>query len=142
MVPFLYGTVQSQFEVSCYKLKTLHTMFFFYSPLGQFNKLNKYEGKIPRLISLPSMFHVVASPTPTVVSSLSHYIFLPPYFRGSNSRALKIAILTTLACLLLASQVFTAYMVFDQKQQIHTLQRNSERMRKQLTRASHGKNKK
>ncbi|XP_037531553.1 CD74 molecule, major histocompatibility complex, class II invariant chain a [Nematolebias whitei] len=55
---------------------------------------------------------------------------------GSNSRALKIAGLTTLACLLLASQVFTAYMVFDQKQQIHTLQRNSERMEKQLTRAS------
>lgn len=53
---------------------------------------------------------------------------------GSNSRALKIAGLTTLACLLLASQVFTAYMVFDQKQQIHTLQRGSERMGKQLTR--------
>lgn len=53
---------------------------------------------------------------------------------GSNSRALKIAGLTTLACLLLASQVFTAYMVFDQKQQIHTLQRSSERMGKQLTR--------
>lgn len=55
---------------------------------------------------------------------------------GSNSRALKIAGLTTLACLLLASQVFTAYMVFNQKQQIHTLQKNSERMGKQLTRSS------
>nr|XP_020478241.1 HLA class II histocompatibility antigen gamma chain [Monopterus albus] len=55
---------------------------------------------------------------------------------GSNSRALKIAGLTTLACLLLASQVFTAYMVFDQKQQIHTLQKNSERMSRQMTRTS------
>uniref|UniRef100_A0A8C7ZJD0 CD74 molecule, major histocompatibility complex, class II invariant chain a n=1 Tax=Oryzias sinensis TaxID=183150 RepID=A0A8C7ZJD0_9TELE len=55
---------------------------------------------------------------------------------GSNSRAFKIAGLTTLACLLLASQVFTAYMVFNQKQQIHTLQKSSERMGKQLTRAS------
>ncbi|XP_045886525.1 CD74 molecule, major histocompatibility complex, class II invariant chain a [Micropterus dolomieu] len=56
---------------------------------------------------------------------------------GSNSRALKVAGLTTLACLLLASQVFTAYMVFGQKDQIHTLQKNTERMSKQLTRSSH-----
>lgn len=74
-------------------------------------------------------------------TSLSDGGLLSPYFRGSNSRALKIAGLTTLACLLLASQVFTAYMVFDQKQQIHNLQKNSERMGKQLTRSSHGKNK-
>ncbi|XP_060903905.1 CD74 molecule, major histocompatibility complex, class II invariant chain a [Labrus mixtus] len=56
--------------------------------------------------------------------------------RTSNSRALKIAGLTTLACLLLASQVFTAYMVFGQKQQIHTLQKSSEKMGRQLTRSS------
>ncbi|XP_018555124.1 CD74 molecule, major histocompatibility complex, class II invariant chain a isoform X2 [Lates calcarifer] len=55
---------------------------------------------------------------------------------GSNSRALKVAALTTLACLLLSSQVFTAYMVFSQKQQIHTLQKNSERLGKQMTRSS------
>uniref|UniRef100_A0A146NX42 CD74 molecule, major histocompatibility complex, class II invariant chain a n=1 Tax=Fundulus heteroclitus TaxID=8078 RepID=A0A146NX42_FUNHE len=55
---------------------------------------------------------------------------------GSNSRAVKIAGLTTLACLLLASQVFTAYMVFNQKQQIHTLQKSSERLGKQMTRTS------
>ncbi|KAK2849208.1 hypothetical protein Q5P01_009042 [Channa striata] len=55
---------------------------------------------------------------------------------GSNSRAFKVAALTTLACLLLASQVFTAYMVFSQKQQIHSLQKNSDRMSKQLTRSS------
>ncbi|MEQ2282967.1 hypothetical protein AMECASPLE_006293 [Ameca splendens] len=57
---------------------------------------------------------------------------------GSNSRALKIAGLTTLACLLVASQVFTAYMVFDQKQQIHTLQKSSERIGRQMTRTSQG----
>lgn len=55
---------------------------------------------------------------------------------SSNKRALTVAGLTTLACLLLASQVFTAYMVFNQKQQIHSLQKNSERMGKQLTRSS------
>ncbi|XP_031175357.1 CD74 molecule, major histocompatibility complex, class II invariant chain a isoform X2 [Sander lucioperca] len=55
---------------------------------------------------------------------------------GSNRRALKVAGLTTLACLLLASQVFTAYMVFDQKQQIHSLQKNTDRMGKQMTRSS------
>ncbi|MEQ2212146.1 hypothetical protein XENOCAPTIV_026101, partial [Xenoophorus captivus] len=58
---------------------------------------------------------------------------------GSNSRALKIAGLTTLACLLVASQVFTAYMVFDQKQQIHTLQKSSERIGRQMTRTSQGR---
>ncbi|XP_068570758.1 CD74 molecule, major histocompatibility complex, class II invariant chain a isoform X2 [Cebidichthys violaceus] len=55
---------------------------------------------------------------------------------GSNRRAFKVAALTTIACLLLASQVFTAYMVFDQKQEIHTLQKTSERLGKQLTRSS------
>nr|XP_040029439.1 CD74 molecule, major histocompatibility complex, class II invariant chain a [Gasterosteus aculeatus aculeatus] len=55
---------------------------------------------------------------------------------GSNQRAFKVAALTTIACLLLASQVFTAFMVFDQKQQIHSLQKDSNRLGKQLTRAS------
>lgn len=55
---------------------------------------------------------------------------------GSNKRAFKIAGLTTLACLLVASQVFTAFMVFNQKQQIHTLQKNSEKLGKQMTRSS------
>ncbi|XP_030001836.1 CD74 molecule, major histocompatibility complex, class II invariant chain a [Sphaeramia orbicularis] len=64
-------------------------------------------------------------------------LILPRQTRGgSNSRAFKIAGLTTLACLLLASQVFTAYMVFDQKQQIHTLQKNSEKMGKQVLRSA------
>lgn len=55
---------------------------------------------------------------------------------ASNSRALKIAGLTTLACLLLASQVFTAYMVFDQHQQIKVLQKSSNKMERQVVRAS------
>lgn len=59
--------------------------------------------------------------------------------RGSNSRALKVAGLTTLACLLLGSQVFTAYMVFGQRQQIRELQGNNARMSKQLTRSNQGK---
>ncbi|XP_059201495.1 CD74 molecule, major histocompatibility complex, class II invariant chain a isoform X2 [Centropristis striata] len=57
---------------------------------------------------------------------------------GSNSRALKIAGLTTLACLLLASQVFTALMVFDQKGEIHSLQKNHDRLSKQLSRSVKG----
>ncbi|XP_061542143.1 CD74 molecule, major histocompatibility complex, class II invariant chain a [Phycodurus eques] len=52
--------------------------------------------------------------------------------RGSNSYALKVAGLTMLACLLLASQVFVAYMVFDQKQQIQILQKNSDNLNRQL----------
>ncbi|KAM6953203.1 H-2 class II histocompatibility antigen gamma chain-like [Aplochiton taeniatus] len=53
---------------------------------------------------------------------------------GSNRRAFKVAGLTVLACLLLATQALTAYMVIGQKQQIQTLQKNSENMHKQLTR--------
>ncbi|XP_061901932.1 H-2 class II histocompatibility antigen gamma chain-like isoform X2 [Entelurus aequoreus] len=51
---------------------------------------------------------------------------------GSNSCALKVAGLTTLGCLLVASQVFVAYMVFDQGRQIQTLQRNADKMTRQL----------
>lgn len=70
------------------------------------------------------------------VSGSENALILPDRPRGSsNSRALKIAGLTTLACLLLASQVFTAYMVFGQRQQIHALQKNSDKMGRQLTRA-------
>lgn len=58
--------------------------------------------------------------------------------RSSNSRALKVAGLTTLACLLLGSQVFTAYMVFGQRQQIRELQGNNQRISNQLTRSNQG----
>ncbi|XP_049441615.1 CD74 molecule, major histocompatibility complex, class II invariant chain a [Epinephelus fuscoguttatus] len=81
-----------------------------------------------------------AEGAPLATGSLSgseEVLVLPAAPRGgSNSRALKIAGLTTLACLLLASQVFTAYMVFNQKQQIHSLQRNSDKLGRQLTRSS------
>ncbi|TNN64780.1 H-2 class II histocompatibility antigen gamma chain [Liparis tanakae] len=60
---------------------------------------------------------------------------------GSNRYAFKVAGLTTIACLLLASQVFTAYMVFDQNQEIHSLQRNVERLDKQLTDSSQAQRK-
>lgn len=75
--------------------------------------------------------------SPAALFPANKYVFLS--LRGSNSRAFKIAGLTTLACLLLASQVFTAYTLFGQKQQIHTLQKNSDRMSRQLTRTPPGK---
>lgn len=65
--------------------------------------------------------------------------YIPP-FRASNSRALKVAGLTTLACLLIASQVFTAYIVLGQKEQIHELQKSSEQMGRDLTRSPKGIN--
>uniref|UniRef100_A0A3Q2Y849 CD74 molecule, major histocompatibility complex, class II invariant chain a n=1 Tax=Hippocampus comes TaxID=109280 RepID=A0A3Q2Y849_HIPCM len=52
--------------------------------------------------------------------------------RGSTGYALKVAGLTTLACLLLASQVFVAFMVFDQRQQIQTMQKDSDKLSRQL----------
>lgn len=54
--------------------------------------------------------------------------------RRSNSRALKVAGLTTLACLLIVSQIVTAYMVIDQSKQISSLKKKSEEVGKQLTR--------
>ncbi|XP_029971038.1 H-2 class II histocompatibility antigen gamma chain [Salarias fasciatus] len=55
---------------------------------------------------------------------------------GSNSRALKIAGLTTLVCLLVSSQLFTAYIVFDQRQQVQSLQKSSDRLSRGLARTS------
>ncbi|XP_077388798.1 CD74 molecule, major histocompatibility complex, class II invariant chain a [Festucalex cinctus] len=52
--------------------------------------------------------------------------------RGSTGYAVKVAGLTTLACLLLASQVFVAFMVFDQRQQIQTLQKDSDKLTRQI----------
>ncbi|XP_068181400.1 CD74 molecule, major histocompatibility complex, class II invariant chain a [Antennarius striatus] len=54
--------------------------------------------------------------------------------RGSNSHALKVAGLTTLACLLVGSQVFAMYMVFEQTNQISVIKTNSEQLRRQLNR--------
>ncbi|KAJ8015316.1 hypothetical protein DPEC_G00024860 [Dallia pectoralis] len=52
--------------------------------------------------------------------------------RTSNSRAFKVAGFTLLACLLLAGQGLTAYLVFNQKGQISDMQKNNDNMRKQL----------
>ncbi|XP_014067965.1 HLA class II histocompatibility antigen gamma chain [Salmo salar] len=52
--------------------------------------------------------------------------------RASNSRAFKVAGLTVLACLLLAGQALTAYLVFNQRGQIHDMQKSNDNMRKQL----------
>ncbi|XP_057706234.1 CD74 molecule, major histocompatibility complex, class II invariant chain a [Corythoichthys intestinalis] len=52
--------------------------------------------------------------------------------RSANRYALKVAGLTTLGCLLVASQVFVGFMVFNQKQQIRTLQKDSDQMLRQL----------
>ncbi|KAM9832838.1 H-2 class II histocompatibility antigen gamma chain-like isoform X2 [Syngnathus typhle] len=54
-------------------------------------------------------------------------------YRGRpTGYALKVASLTILACLLVASQVFVAIMVFSQKQQIHTLQKDFDGLSRQL----------
>uniref|UniRef100_A0A3B4AZI5 CD74 molecule, major histocompatibility complex, class II invariant chain a n=1 Tax=Periophthalmus magnuspinnatus TaxID=409849 RepID=A0A3B4AZI5_9GOBI len=58
--------------------------------------------------------------------------------RGSNSHALKVAGITALVCLLVSAQVFTAYLVFDQKQQIQGLQANNQKMERQMTLRSRG----
>uniref|UniRef100_A0A3P8YJ07 Thyroglobulin type-1 domain-containing protein n=1 Tax=Esox lucius TaxID=8010 RepID=A0A3P8YJ07_ESOLU len=52
--------------------------------------------------------------------------------RTSNSRAFKVAGFTLLACLLLAGQGLTAYLVFNQRGQINDMQKNNDNMRKQL----------
>lgn len=65
-------------------------------------------------------------------------LLVPQSAGASNSRALKIAGLTTLVCALLASQIFTAVMVFDQNKQIDNLQRKSEQMGRDLSRAPKG----
>nr|XP_046181166.1 HLA class II histocompatibility antigen gamma chain-like [Oncorhynchus gorbuscha] len=52
--------------------------------------------------------------------------------RASNSRAFKVAGLTVLACLLLAGQALTTYLVFNQRGQIYDMQKSNDNMRKQL----------
>lgn len=53
---------------------------------------------------------------------------------GSNSRALKIAGVTTLICALIASQVFTAVIVLDQNKQIEELSKKSDRLGRDMAR--------
>lgn len=126
---FLYRTVPSQLlKVSCYIFKVDIKKEI---PLGPLDEVSWKLKSLVWLLLASCFCH----------TSLSEGLLLSPFLRGSNSRALKVAGLTTLACLLLASQAFTAYLVLDHKQQIHNLQKNSEKVEKQLMRSSHGKNK-
>ncbi|XP_026090246.1 H-2 class II histocompatibility antigen gamma chain-like [Carassius auratus] len=46
----------------------------------------------------------------------------------SNNQALKVAGVTLLAGILIAGQAFTAYMAYNQKEQLNTLERRSDRL--------------
>lgn len=48
--------------------------------------------------------------------------------RRSNNQVLKVAGVTLLAGILIAGQAFTAYMAFNQKQQLNNLERRSDRL--------------
>ncbi|XP_060771186.1 CD74 molecule, major histocompatibility complex, class II invariant chain a isoform X2 [Neoarius graeffei] len=54
--------------------------------------------------------------------------------RKDNGKALKVAGLTVLACLLLAGQAFTAYYVVGQKDHLQALQQGQDTLKKELTR--------
>ncbi|MCI4381609.1 hypothetical protein PGIGA_G00253990 [Pangasianodon gigas] len=54
--------------------------------------------------------------------------------RNPNGKALKVAGLTVLACLLLAGQAFTAYYVVGQKDHLHALEQGQDTLKKELTR--------
>lgn len=53
---------------------------------------------------------------------------------NSNGKALKVAGLTVLACLLLAGQALTAYLVWGQKEHISALTTGQEKLKTELTR--------
>jgi len=46
----------------------------------------------------------------------------------SNSRALKVAGVTLLAGILIAGQAFTAYMSYNHREQLNTLERRNDRL--------------
>ncbi|XP_062857079.1 CD74 molecule, major histocompatibility complex, class II invariant chain a [Trichomycterus rosablanca] len=54
--------------------------------------------------------------------------------RNSNTKAVKVAGLTVLACLLLAGQAFTAFYVIGQKDHLNSLEQGQENLKKELTR--------
>ncbi|XP_017340443.1 CD74 molecule, major histocompatibility complex, class II invariant chain a isoform X1 [Ictalurus punctatus] len=54
--------------------------------------------------------------------------------RSPNGKALKVAGLTVLACLLLAGQAFTAYYVVGQKDHLQALEQGQDTLKKELTR--------
>ncbi|XP_016417012.1 CD74 molecule, major histocompatibility complex, class II invariant chain a [Sinocyclocheilus rhinocerous] len=57
---------------------------------------------------------------------------------SSNGKALKVAGLTVLACLLLAGQALTAYLVWGQKEHISALTTGQEKLKTELTRKMSG----
>uniref|UniRef100_A0A671L588 H-2 class II histocompatibility antigen gamma chain-like n=1 Tax=Sinocyclocheilus anshuiensis TaxID=1608454 RepID=A0A671L588_9TELE len=57
---------------------------------------------------------------------------------SSNGKALKVAGLTVLACLLLAGQALTAYLVWGQKEHISALTTGQEKLKMELTRKMSG----
>uniref|UniRef100_A0A8C2Q0U7 H-2 class II histocompatibility antigen gamma chain-like n=1 Tax=Cyprinus carpio TaxID=7962 RepID=A0A8C2Q0U7_CYPCA len=71
-------------------------------------------------------------------SSRSQMLFCGSSCRGSNGKALKVAGLTVLACLLLAGQALTAYLVWGQKEHISALTTGQEKLKTELTRKMSG----
>ncbi|XP_051514460.1 HLA class II histocompatibility antigen gamma chain-like isoform X2 [Myxocyprinus asiaticus] len=61
-------------------------------------------------------------------------IMSPGSSRNSNGKALKVAGLTVLACLLLAGQALTAYFVWGQREHINALSDGQEKLKSELTR--------
>ncbi|MGD1539679.1 thyroglobulin type-1 repeat-containing protein, partial [Vibrio harveyi] len=57
---------------------------------------------------------------------------------NANRKALKVAGLTVLACLLLAGQALTAYLVWGQKEHISALTTGQEKLKAELTRKMSG----
>lgn len=51
-----------------------------------------------------------------------------------NGKALKVAGLTVLACLLLAGQAFTTYYVVSQKDHLQALEKGQDTLKRELTR--------
>ncbi|XP_042593859.1 CD74 molecule, major histocompatibility complex, class II invariant chain a [Cyprinus carpio] len=58
--------------------------------------------------------------------------------RSANGKALKVTGLTVLACLLLAGQALTAYLVWGQKEHISALTTGQEKLKTELTRKMSG----
>ncbi|KAM9496228.1 CD74 molecule, major histocompatibility complex, class II invariant chain a isoform 1-T1 [Clarias gariepinus] len=54
--------------------------------------------------------------------------------RSPNGKALKVAGLTVLACLLLAGQAFTTYYVVSQKDHLQALEKGQDTLKRELTR--------
>lgn len=84
--------------------------------------------------------------TPTAVRKLprsvetSNGVSVVSVCRNANAKALKVTGLTVLACLLLAGQALTAYLVWGQKEHINALTSGQEKLKTELTRKMSGEN--